>query len=708
MDQHFKKILDMFSFRVFLCIILLVTGTLQFFLMLGNVRGVTYDIQSFQLAPETIRAIKTVEDTEKTEKEREAAEQSVEPVYFFDEEVVDHRIALINSIFEIVQDVRKEIEKSTKTPSKEDQVKLLQNKLKTITESYSSLKFTDEQLWTFLSIEEKELNEAKIALITLVKESLSNPIRKENVSNVRNEIDSKIREHSEIPRDLSDAFVTIGRVSIVENEILDKEKTNERIQQAREAVEPTRILQGQIIVQEGELVDREVYRQLELLGMTNNKSSFKPIVGLVFFILLQMTFLYFLFDRSKTEGLKKRKEVFMTVIIYLISIILMELISLLSDSFDVSIAFLYPTAMSTMLGSLLVTNRVASLLTVLSAATSAIIFHEGYSAVLQMDIALYILLGGFSSIFFLKNMKSRSDILKACLVVAIVNLIFMTFYLLMTQSNYNALELLYYGVASVVSGILSGTLTMGLLPFFESAFGILSTMKLIEISNPNHPLLKKILTETPGTYHHSIMVANLAEAACEAIGADGLLARVGCYFHDVGKTKRPAFFVENQMSGINPHDSLPPNRSAEIIIAHTTDGAELLRKHKMPQEIIDIALQHHGTSTLKYFLHKAKEQGNDIEDVSIYRYPGPKPQTKVAAVISVADSVEAAVRSLKQPDAEKIRNIVQSIIKNRVDDGQFDECDISIKELKRIEEVLCETLYGTFHTRIEYPKDEEK
>ncbi|RKJ21997.1 HDIG domain-containing protein, partial [Butyricicoccus sp. 1XD8-22] len=239
----------------------------------------------------------------------------------------------------------------------------------------------------------------------------------------------------------------------------------------------------------------------------------------------------------------------------------------------------------------------------------------------------------------------------------------------------------------------SGALTMGLLPFFESAFGLLSTMKLIELSNPNHPLLKKILTETPGTYHHSVMVANLAEAACEAIDADGLLARVGCYYHDVGKTRRPAFFIENQMSGINPHDSLPPERSAEIILAHTTDGAELLRRHKMPKEIIDIALQHHGTSTLKFFVHKAKEEGKEVDE-ALFSYPGPKPQTKEAAVISIADSVEAAVRSMKNPNAEKVRNLVHSIIQSRVQENQFDECDVSIKELKIIEEVLCETLNG--------------
>lgn len=388
------------------------------------------------------------------------------------------------------------------------------------------------------------------------------------------------------------------------------------------------------------------------------------------------------------------------------SIVVMKILSQLIDQFDETITFLYPTALATMLVRLLANEKAAALVTVLTAASAGIMFHEGYAAVLQMDIALYIIFGGLASIYFMRNIEKRSDLLKACGVVSIVNILFIAFYLLMSQSDYGLSELVFYGVAGITSGMLSGALTMGLLPFFESAFGILSTMKLIELSNPNHPLLKKLLTETPGTYHHSVMVANLAEAACEAIGADGLLARVGCYYHDLGKTKRPAFFIENQMSGINPHDSLPPERSAEIIIAHTTDGANLLRQYKMPKEIIDIALQHHGTSTLKYFLHKAKEEGREIDE-KVFSYPGPKPQTKEAAVISIADSVEAAVRSMKQPNAEKIQKLVHSIIQGRVQEHQFDECDVSLRELKKIEKVLCETLNGIFHSRIEYPKDEK-
>jgi len=259
-----------------------------------------------------------------------------------------------------------------------------------------------------------------------------------------------------------------------------------------------------------------------------------------------------------------------------------------------------------------------------------------------------------------------------------------------------------YVFSAAISGITSSILTIGLLPFFEATFGILSTIKLIELSNPNHPLLRKILTETPGTYHHSVMVANLAEAASEAIGANGLLARVGCYYHDIGKTKRPQFFIENQMNIENPHDKLQPVTSKNIIFAHVTDGVKILSKNKMPKEIIDIAEQHHGSSLLKFFYHKAKESGEDVKEED-YRYPGPKPQTKEAAIISVADSVEAAVRSMKQPTKEKIAALVKSIVRDRINDQQFSECDITLKELDIIEQTLCQTLNGIFHSRIEYP-----
>ncbi|MEG0384011.1 HD family phosphohydrolase [Solibacillus cecembensis] len=702
MGKQIKKIIELISFRTFLIIVLLLTALLQFTLMLDNVRGITYDIQLTELAPETIRSTKTVEDTAKTELDKETAEQLIDPVYVLNDEIANHRSTFVTTIFDIVLEVKKEIEKEKEVPSEAEQITLLKKSLKDIIEHQSSFSISEAQLANLLNASKANITSTRDTLANLVEESLTRSIRKDQLISFRNEFESKIRQQYSIPEPLMSLAVIIGRAAIVETEILDKEKTVVAKQQAREAVEPTRILQGQIIVQEGEVITREVYRQLELLAMLDNKTSVKPIVGLAILILLQMSFLYILFERSTQSLSKKRNALLVTVIVYSIAIIMMKLISLISINFELVMAFVYPSAMATMLVRVLANDRAASVVTITTAASAGIIFQEGYAAVLQMDAALYILFGGFASLFFMRSVEKRSHILQSVAVVTVMNVLFIAFYLLMAQSGYGLKEVSFYMAAGIISGLLSGALTMGLLPYFESAFGFLSTMRLIELSNPNHPLLRKVLTETPGTYHHSVMVANLAEAASEAIGADGLLARVGCYYHDVGKTKRPLFFIENQM-GTNPHDSLPPESSAKIIIAHTTDGAELLRKHKMPQEIIDICLQHHGTSLLKFFLFKAKEEGKELDE-SVFRYPGPKPQTKEAAIISVADSVEAAVRSMQNPNAEKIQKLVQSIIQDRVQDDQFDECDISLKELKIIEDVLCETLNGTFHSRIEYPK----
>ncbi|MGE7951762.1 HD family phosphohydrolase [Lysinibacillus xylanilyticus] len=703
MEKQLQKFIKLIGFRYFLIVVLILTGALQFVFMYGNVKGVTYDFKPLQLAPETVRSTKTIEDTYKTQQEREKAASAVEPVYEFSEDVAEQRAAIVTSLFDYVLEVKEDVASKKEPVPIGDQVAQLRKKFESIDSDQMPIIFTDSQLEGLLIQSEEDLKRTSTQLSKLVQEYLQKSIRSENLFAAQNDFETKIRGQRGYPDKIFNTVVLIGRTSIIENETINDEQTKIRKEQAKESVEPTRILQGQIIVQEGQIIDNEAFRQLELLGMVSNKVSMKPITGLIILILLQMVFIFILFERSVEDENKKRKALLVTVIVYSLSILLMKFISLVAGGFDVTVAFLFPTALTTMLVRLLVDDRAAVLITVMTAASAGVIFQEGYSSVMQMEITLYIIFGGFASLFILSSVEKRSHILHAVGVIGLVNMSFIAFYLLMTQSSYGLSEWLFYFIAALVSALLSGALTMGLLPFFESAFSLLSSLRLIELSNPNHPLLKKLLMESPGTYHHSVMVANLAEAACEEIGADGLLARVGCYYHDIGKTKRPAFFIENQMSGINPHDSLSPETSAEIIIAHTTDGAEMLNRYKMPQEIIDIALQHHGTSLLKFFYFKAKEEGKCIDETK-YRYPGPKPQTKEAAVISVADSVEAAVRSMKEPNAEKIQKLVRSIIDDRVQDNQFDECDISIKELKCIERVLCGTLNGIFHSRIEYPK----
>ncbi|WP_126991178.1 HD family phosphohydrolase [Kurthia sp. 3B1D] len=708
MTTIIQKLQRLLPFRLLLIVALSVVGLLQFLLMMGNIQGQNYNVKLFQVSPETIRAVKTIEDTEQTKLDKQAAADSVEPVYTYSEEVGKNQASVVRSIYNYALDA-KEIEATSDSAkaAKAQQKKQLEALKKSLDSKELNVELSDEDLAVLLAATKSELEDGRDSVVEKVTSVLQQPVREADVAEKRESIGNAIRLTYSFPTDLMNVSIRIARSAMVANELLDEDATEQKRQQAIESIDPTRILQGQIIVQEGEVIDRDVYHQLEVTGMLATHQSLKPYVGLALLIIIQMLFFYMIFNNAKNMKIEhKIRNLLIVSIIYVLSIGFMELLGIVDREFDLLLGFLFPAALAPMMIRMLVGERIAVLVTMMLGISAGVIFQEGYSTVMQMEIALYMILSGISSLYFVRNMQKRSKVLQTSFGVAIVNSLFIAFYLLMTQSSYTAKELLFYLVAAIVSALLSGALTIGTLPFIETVFGILSSLRLIELSSPNHPLLKKILMEAPGTYHHSIMVANLAEAACEAVGADGLLARVGCYYHDIGKTKRPGFFVENQTNGLNPHDHLPPEKSRDIIIAHAADGVRILEKHKMPKEIVDIARQHHGTTAVKFFYYKAKQQDPTVKE-SDYRYAGPKPQTKEIAIITVADSVEAAVRSMKDPTPEKIKNLVHAIAQDKLQDGQFDECDLTIQELHTIEQVFCETLNGTFHSRIEYPEPNE-
>ncbi|MEA4883481.1 MAG: HDIG domain-containing protein [Clostridia bacterium] len=255
-----------------------------------------------------------------------------------------------------------------------------------------------------------------------------------------------------------------------------------------------------------------------------------------------------------------------------------------------------------------------------------------------------------------------------------------------------------------VNGIISTVMTLGFLPFFEAIFGAVSPLRLLELSNPGHPLLRRLLLEAPGTYHHSILVGNLAEAAAQAIGADALLVRVGALYHDCGKLKRPYFFAENQLAQANPHDKISPSLSTLIITSHAKDGADLAREFRLPEAVVDIAQQHHGTGLVSFFYYRATESDRDLcVDEKDFRYPGPKPQSREAAIVMLADSTEAAVRALPNPSQWRINNTVKKIVKDKLNDGQLDECELTLKDLNAMETAFMGVLSGVYHERVEYP-----
>lgn len=709
MLRSIANFLKPLKFNYFALFTIVLSTFILFGLMVGTVKQETYELKEFQVAPEVIRSLKTVEDVEKTEQERTRAANEVLPVYQFSDGIAGNRRAIADSVFDFFIDEKSALLEKTSNENpevSEKSVVSVREKLKGLEEEEPSLQLTDAAIADLLAEDPNTLKAIKEEVGKEIVAELSKPIRATDVTFSKYDIERQLRVSYQIPDNVERSVITIARSMIVETETLNAELTELRREEARASVEPIRILQGQVLVREGQVIDSEVYRQLELAGLLTDQTEIKPMIAIGLFVIMMMAVIYMHFHHWREDAKVKKKSLAIVLVIYFFTVILMKLFTLLQPEFHFEIAFLFPTALASMLVKILVNDRTATMVSIVIAATAGILLQDGFASVIQIEMVLYILLGSLTSIYLIGNVAKRSTILRASIGVSMINLFFIGFYLLMTQATFELNEVLFYVIAAFVSGILSSALTIGLVPFFEMTFGILSDMRLIELSNPNHPLLKKILTETPGTYHHSVMVANLSDAACEAIGANGLLARVGSYYHDVGKTMRPRYFIENQHGERNPHDDLPPKRSKDIIIAHAEDGAKLLEKHKMPREIVDIARQHHGTSLLKFFVYKAKELGEDVNEED-YRYGGPKPRTKEVAVISIADSVEAAVRSMKEPTTEKISNLVQAIVADKLNDGQFDECDLSMKELRKIERTICESLNGMFHSRIEYPDEKE-
>ncbi|MEG1478119.1 MAG: HDIG domain-containing protein, partial [Clostridiales bacterium] len=266
------------------------------------------------------------------------------------------------------------------------------------------------------------------------------------------------------------------------------------------------------------------------------------------------------------------------------------------------------------------------------------------------------------------------------------------------------IALLAGAVIGMISGFISSLLALGVLPLAETFFKMTTPMKLLELANPGHPLIKRLMTEAPGTYYHSVLVGNLAEVAADAIGADSNLVRVASYFHDVGKLERPKYFVENQEPNMNPHEKLNPSLSTLIIISHVKDGVEMAEDYDLPQSVVDIINEHHGNSVVQYFYHKAKAASHgDPVHKDDFRYPHPKPQTKESAILMMADSVQAALQSATLRSKGDMRAKIHDIIQNQLAAGQFEECDLTFRDLHKVQEAFFSVLSGLSHYRIEYP-----
>jgi len=352
----------------------------------------------------------------------------------------------------------------------------------------------------------------------------------------------------------------------------------------------------------------------------------------------------------------------------------------------------------------------AVLVTVLTDAQAAFIFSAILSVfvgVLSGNVYLsaFTLMSSAGAIYHLQNCRDRTALVAAGLWIGAINAATTLALDLLGANEPRLASLLFDSFCGYAGGVLATMAASILLPLFEWLFEITTSIKLLELSNLNLPLLKQLAERAPGTYHHSIMVGLLAEAGAEAIGGDALFARVACYYHDIGKTVRPTYFVENQSFMDNRHDKLSPKMSSIVLANHVKQGIEIARQHKLPPRIVAIIPQHHGTGLMKFFYYKARKDAEDNSSAleHEFRYPGPKPKTKEAAIIMIADSSEAAARTVEEPTPAKLRNMVDMIICRLRDDGQFDECDITLRDLRLVAESFVKVLMGIHHHRIAYP-----
>lgn len=682
-------------------------GAVLFFALMNNVKPEQLDVDMYSIAKKTIHSPIKIEDKVITERKKQEAAQKVGDQYTYRSEYKQNRVDIVNDVFAKVNEVIQEM----KAAGPEEQKKMTDanklEKLKKKLPSNLTKELSDENLLYFINAEPDQLELAKNAALTSVSVIMGGNIKMSEEMAAKERFVNEMKSLN-VNSGLKEAVNALGSYAITANYFYDPAVTKEKKKAEEDLVPPVYILQGQVIVREGETISSDMYNQLKLVGLLEKGNSFQPYVGLAVLIGVLLYFMHKQFELFLQRKREDKPYILAYITILSITIVLMKIISLFQKLEYAGIAYVVPVAMGTILVKLMIGDRFVFLTSMIFSVCGSIMFNEGVTSTLNYSVGIYVLLSSLSVSIFLREKNRRTMILQAGILVSILNVVVLAALLLLRNGNFSPLEIGTQLLMASLSGIISSVLAMGILPYLESGLGIVSSMKLMELSSPNHPLLRRILLEAPGTYHHSVMVANLSEAACEAVGANGVLARVGAYYHDVGKTVQPQFFIENQMGIENPHDKLDPVTSKEIIIAHVTDGVKMLEEYHIPQEIIDIAGQHHGTTLLKYFYYKAIKEDKEKYTEEMFRYPGSKATSKESAIVGIADSVEAAVRSMNHPTPEQINNLVQSIIKDRLQDGQFSECDLTFKELQIVGKTLCETLNGIFHSRITYPEPLEE
>ncbi len=497
------------------------------------------------------------------------------------------------------------------------------------------------------------------------------------------------------------AIVTrIVQALLQPNTFPNPQKTEERRKQAKEAVAPVVVEYeaGEIIIRSGEVVTEAHVEALDKFGLRQKHITWQNVVANGLLVLLFLTIILMYTYRFYIPFWLRWTD---PVILYGMLVGAFLLAKGMVPGHSV-LPYMYP------LGALAVTIATVQNREIAVIALTFVAVALGRIMGNSLMLATHAGLGAMTMMLIADRAERLATYVWAAIGLFLTQVaVILSFTLVNGWNDVN--QILSLGVASFISSVFSASLTMLNFYIMGFLFGITTIVQLMELARPNHPLLQQLITKAPGTYHHSLVVSNLAERAAAAIGADAYLTRVGTYYHDVGKIRRPSYFIENQQGGINPHNQLDPKTSAQIIISHVADGEDLAREYHLPQRIRDFIREHHGTTLVAYFYHKALEEAEDPSQVNEqdFRYPGPKPRSKETAILMLADGVEAVARARQPSTREELNKIVEDIILQRLEEGQLDEAPLTLHDLAVIRKTFVEVLSGVYHTRINYPQDQD-
>ena len=677
--------------RIFLFVSVFV---LSYLLLITAIKPQQYSLEAGDIPRSDIKAPRDTIDERATKEAEDKALEKVDKQYTQKAEVKkqaeDNVILLFEKLNTIINNQSAQTATTTSVESNFSELKKIEG-----------IVLSEDEYKELLNIPKEQLSSLQKDILNIIDKTYEKNINEKDDESLNTARDSAVSlvEKLNLADKLKYVLEELVKGQINPNCFYDEEKTQELIDETRKSVAKVVIKQNQIIVKEGVPVTQNELDILSDLGMLDdgkNTSIYLYVyIVLAVFVGIIMFLQYNYIDRNYSEIFKNTKKITLISVINLMTLVFARTIGLVSP-------FLIPFACAPILLTLLINYKISIVISILNVIVISI--ATGFDAQVMM-------LGVISSILgatLLKKMQQRNELLYSTIYLSIVGVIITVSTGILISSNLR--EVLIKSGITFIGGVLSGIFALGILPFLEGTFNEVTTLKLLELSNPNHPLLKKLLMEAPGTYHHSMLVANLAEMASEEVGANSVIVRIGSYYHDVGKTERPYFFGENQMGGENPHNHMTPNLSAKIIISHVKDGIELARKYNLPKVIQDIIGEHHGTTLVKYFYYTMKNNSENPEEVKEedYRYPGPIPNSKEAGIIMLADSVEAAVRSIKEPSEDKIKEMINNIISDKLSCGQLNDCNLTIKDIEKIKKCFLTALNGIYHHRIEYPKEKIK